>query len=220
MSVIIKAGQRQGEDHAVRSAAFNFNDMTGQADQYLDQVRHQAAAIIADAKQEAEQIRGRAQKQGRSLAMEAAGKLVRGEVDQQLESVLPALKSAVEEVRAAKQAYLTQWEKNAVHLAVAIASRVVRRELARQPDIPVELIREALQLAAGGGQMKLYLNPQDHKTLGDAVTQLATELADLAPADVLADPAISPGGCRVETRFGAIDQQFESQLARIEEELT
>ena len=36
----------------------------------------------------------------------------------------------------------------------------------------------------------------------------------------MADPEIARGGCRVETRFGTIDQQFEAQLARIEEELT
>jgi flagellar assembly protein FliH len=42
----------------------------------------------------------------------------------------------------------------------------------------------------------------------------------LAPAEMIADPEISPGGCRIETLHGAIDQQFESQLARIEEELT
>jgi flagellar biosynthesis/type III secretory pathway protein FliH len=37
---------------------------------------------------------------------------------------------------------------------------------------------------------------------------------------VVADPQVSLGGCRVETRFGVIDQQFEAQLARIEQELT
>jgi flagellar biosynthesis/type III secretory pathway protein FliH len=45
------------------------------------------------------------------------------------------------------------------------------------------------------------------------------ELAPLAQTELVADPQISAGGCRVETRFGVIDQQFESQLARIEEEL-
>jgi len=36
----------------------------------------------------------------------------------------------------------------------------------------------------------------------------------------VADPDITPGGCRVDTQFGSIDQQLETQLARIEEELT
>ena len=44
-------------------------------------------------------------------------------------------------------------------------------------------------------------------------------MAGLGETQIVADAAISPGGCRVETRFGAIDQTFEAQLARVEEEL-
>jgi flagellar biosynthesis/type III secretory pathway protein FliH len=40
----------------------------------------------------------------------------------------------------------------------------------------------------------------------------------LATAKIVADPDISPGGCRVVTDYGVIDQQIESQLARIEQE--
>ena len=65
----------------------------------------------------------------------------------------------------------------------------------------------------------LHLHPEDHANLGQQVTRLTAEMAALGPTTVVADPAISPGGCRVETRFGSIDQQFEAQLARIEKEL-
>ena len=56
MATIIKATsespQPSGQD--VRQVAFNFSDMSHQANSYLDEVRSQAAGIIADAKQEAE----------------------------------------------------------------------------------------------------------------------------------------------------------------------
>jgi len=44
-------------------------------------------------------------------------------------------------------------------------------------------------------------------------------MSGLGDTQIIPDAAISRGGCRVETRFGAIDQTFEAQLARIEEEL-
>ena len=53
-----------------------------------------------------------------------------------------------------------------------------------------------------------YFKPADVDVLVDCL------------AEITADATISRGGCRVETRFGTIDQQFESQLKRIEEELT
>ena len=49
---------------------------------------------------------------------------------------------------------------------------------------------------------------------------LVQEMSGLGAVEMIADAGVSRGGCRVETRFGAIDQQFEAQLARIEEELT
>jgi flagellar biosynthesis/type III secretory pathway protein FliH len=39
------------------------------------------------------------------------------------------------------------------------------------------------------------------------------------PSAVVADESISPGGCRIETRYGEVDQQIEAQLRRIEEDL-
>ena len=82
------------------------------------------------------------------------------------------------------------------------------------------LIREALELAAGSAHVRLHLHPDDHKALGGQVQLLATAISGLGEAEVIADAGVSRGGCRVETRFGTIDQQFEAQLDRIEEELT
>ena len=79
--------------------------------------------------------------------------------------------------------------------------------------------REALQLAAGGGEVRLLLNPADHQALAGQVKLLVDEMTGLGETQIVADAAISPGGCRVDTRFGAIDQPFEAQLARVEEEL-
>ncbi|MFQ5550985.1 MAG: FliH/SctL family protein [Gemmatimonadales bacterium] len=58
---------------------------------------------------------------------------------------------------------------------------------------------------------------------GDQIQVLdirAPERLTSGAIDIVADSAVSPGGCFVETEFGNIDQQFETQLARIEEELT
>ncbi len=44
-------------------------------------------------------------------------------------------------------------------------------------------------------------------------------MSGLGETQIVADASVSPGGCRVETRFGSIDQTFEAQLARVEEEL-
>jgi flagellar assembly protein FliH len=221
VSTIIKATDRNSATQAV---AFNFDDMTSQADRYLDKVRAEAAQIVARARQQAQHeaaaIRGKAEAEGRLAGRAAIEEMVRSSLGQQLATLLPALEQAVAEIRHAKQAWLTHWEKSAVHVAAAIARRLVRRELSLSPEIAMELIREALELAAGSSHVRLHLNPADRDALQPQIEALLQELAGLGSPEVVADPQVARGGCRVETRFGTIDQQLETQLARIEEELT
>jgi len=212
MASIIRASDRNA---ATETVAFNFDDLSNQARRYLDEVRADAAKIIADARREAVAIRQQAERDGRQAAMQAVEGMVAG----QLAGSLAAIGRAVEEVRQSKQAWLKHWERAAVHLAAAIARRVIRRELSRQPDIPLDLVREALELATGSASLRIRMNPKDLEVLGAQVEAVVKQFAPLAAAELAPDPTIEPGGCRVETRLGLIDQQYESQLRRIEEEL-
>jgi len=217
MPSVIKAS-----DHgtSIRSTAFNFADMDGEADRRLDQYRDQARQILIDAKREADALRARAAQEGRKAAEAAVRAQLEREQEQKIATLMPALAQVVRDIRDAKQAWLSHWEKTAVGVAAAIAQRVIRRELAEKPEITTTLVREALELAVGSDRLRIRLSPTDHKNLMPQIEMLAREIAPLAATEILADPAVSPGGCRVETRFGLIDQTFEAQLARIEEELT
>jgi len=217
MSTVIKAGTNA---RSIQGVAFNFEDMNQQAGKYLDQVRQQAAEIVAAATREAEAVRRKAEEEGRQAAMRAVERVLDDKVGKRMETLLPALRAAVEGLQNARHDWLRHWERSSVHLATAIAGRVLRRELPRHPEVTLELIAEALELAAGSSQIRIHLNPADHETLGGQVKQLAAEISRSGPAQIIADPQVSPGGCRVETLHGTIDQRFEAQLARIEQELT
>ena len=213
MPTVIRATDRNA---SIQPVAFNFSDIADEANKRLDTFRAEAEAILDAARREAEQIRKQAELDGRRAAEETILRELSGRMD----TLVPALRRAIEDIHDAKQAWLSHWEKSAVHVAAAIAQRLIRRELPGSPEITLALVREALELAAGEDRVRLHLNPADHETLGPRVGVLIEELSGLAVPEVIADPTITPGGCRVETRFGVIDQQFEAQLARIEEELT
>lgn len=221
MSTIIKALSRTSDapDESIRHVAFNFSDMSVRADQYIEQVRAQAAQIIQDAQGQAEAIHQQAEQRGRQAALDAVEKMTDEKVAGYVQTVLPALQKAIDEIEHAKQAWLAHWQRTGVQVAAAIAGRVIRREIAKTPEITLDLVRESLELAAGSTEMRIHLNPGDVKRLGKQVTELTRRFQPLSPAEVIADPSVTEGGCRVETKFGTIDQQFESQLERIEEEL-
>ncbi|GAF97578.1 unnamed protein product [marine sediment metagenome] len=222
MSTIIKAAAQSasGSSQTIQRVAFNLDDIAVQADRYMETVREQAAQILGAAEAEAEQVRQRAAEEGRQAAMQAVEKVLDEKVASQMKTLLPALQRMIQEVEHSREAWLAHWQKSAVRVAVAIAGRVIRREVTATPQIAVELIKEALELAAGSADISLHMHPTDHENLGPQAQRLAAEICQLSPAEVIADPKISLGGCRVETKFGAIDQQFEAQLERIVEELT
>lgn len=220
MAAIIKADRVEGDHSAVRTETFNFTDMGAQADHYLEQVRQDAAKIITEAHQQAEALRRQAAEQGREAAKQAAEQTLYERVEQRLETLVPALREAADEIQRARQVWIKHWESNLVQLAAAIAEKVIRREIQQQPEIALQIIRESLQLAAGGGTIQLHLHPEDQATLGDRIGPLADALAGLGKVTIAPDPQTTRGGCLVRTEFGTIDQQIETQLSRITQELT
>lgn len=219
MSTIIKAGVPSGESHGAKAVAFNFADMTDRANDYLGTIRREAAQLIAQARQEADQIRQQAEQQGRAAATQQAQQTVQNEVAQRLGTVIPALKQAAGQLEDARNACLVKWEQSLIHLATAIAQRVIRHELTKQPEITLGLIKETLELATGAGRVKLYLSQQDRQALGEQSEMIAATLGRLGNTEIIVDPHLTPGGCRIETENGTIDQAIETQLARIEQEL-
>jgi flagellar biosynthesis/type III secretory pathway protein FliH len=205
--------------HAAKPVAFSFADMRGQASEYLETVRQEAAKIVGQAHRDAERIRRQAEAAGRKAAEAAAEQILEERVAKRMETLVPALEQVVSQIDDAKGEILSRWERSALSVITAIAQRVIRRELTHNPEIALDLIAEALRLAAGAADITLHVSPTDYENMGSQIERLSATISRLAPSQIMADDEISVGGCRVETKFGSIDQQVESQLGRIEEEL-
>lgn len=203
-----------------RPIAFNFEDINDRANEYLEMVRGEAAKIVQEAHRQAEQVRRQAEAAGRKAAEEAAHQVLDQKIGLRMGTLMPALEQLVAQLNDTKAEWLRRWEQSAVAVAAAIAERIIRRELEQRPEISLDWVRESLRMAAGAADITVHLNPDDHEHLGGQVARLAQTIAQLAPTDIIADPAISAGGSLVTTRYGQIDQQLEAQLARIQEELT
>jgi len=203
----------------VQSVAFNFEDMNDRANEYLETVRREAAKIVQQAHQQAEQVRRQAEADGRADAERAAQTALDARLAERVSSYTAALDQLVAETNDAKADWFRRWEQSAVAVAAAIAERIIRREISAQPEISLDLVREALRLASGAAEVSLHLHPSDFELLGAQSEVLAQSLGRLTPTRVVADPTVSAGGCVVQTSLGRIDQQIESQLARIQEEL-
>jgi flagellar biosynthesis/type III secretory pathway protein FliH len=221
MATIIKsdAGER-GSGMALRHVAYDLTDMAAGADDYLAGIRREAARIVEQAERDAAAVRQQAEAAGRRTAEEAIERILDEKVAKHMKTLTPALAAAAEQIRDARQDWLRHWETEAVSLAAAIAQRLVRGEISRRPEIGVAWIREALELAAGSGEIAISLNPADHATLQRQVDEIAAAMHPTATVRLVADERIAAGDSRVVTEFGSIDQQLDAQLERIKEELS
>jgi flagellar assembly protein FliH len=220
-TIIRKDGTHEAPSgSSARAISFSFADMRGQAHEYLGAVRAEAAKIVLDAHQQAEQVRRQAEIAGRKAAEAAVERILDEKVAKQMQTLLPALEQVVREINDLKGALLVEWERSALKVSTAIAQRIIRLEVSKNPRISLETIRESLRLAAGATEIRLHVNPTDYTNLGSQLQRVAASLAKLSPNEILADATISPGGCRVETKHGEVDLHIATQLRRIEEELT
>jgi len=136
-----------------------------------------------------------------------------------LETLFPALNTMIERLDMAKQSFLQHWERSALKIAEAIAVRAIDRELPDMMDVPVRLLREALELGTGSTSIRIRLNDEDYEALQPQIDLLIQEMTRSVQTEIVPDPSISRGGCVLETPQGNIDNRIEARLARIEEEL-
>ncbi|QDU55319.1 FliH/SctL family protein [Aeoliella mucimassa] len=222
MATIIKRGSEQEyfSGQEVRPVAFSFEEMAGRAEEYLESVRREAVKIIQQAHTDAEEVLRKAEAAGRVAAQAAIEEMLEEKINKQMKTLRPALMSVAHQLADARGKWLSEWEGSAVHLAARMAERIIRHELGKEPKAPLKLIRESLELASSSASITIHLSPQDCKHLGAAAADIIDSLKQLAPAKIMADASVSPGGCVVRTEFGEIDQRIESQLERLEQELT
>ena len=102
-----------------------------------------------------------------------------------------------------------QIEKSLVELVGHIAREVVQREL-RIDSAQIEtVLRESLKLLPmGANNVRIFVNPQDFVQI-KAMRERQEE-----NWRILEDPALLPGGCRVETEHSRIDATIETRITQ------
>lgn len=105
-----------------------------------------------------------------------------------------------------------QVQRQLVQLAGAIARHLVRRELKTQPDEIVAVVRETVALLpVGARQVRVYLHPQDAELVRSRLAAGSGERA----WNLVEDPMLTRGGCRVSSDSSSIDATLEQRLGAV-----
>lgn len=110
---------------------------------------------------------------------------------------------------------LEELEDQAAHAvgatAVRLARQVVRQQLDEQPSMVAGVAREAVNaVLMSATRIVVRIHPDDHELVATG----AAEALQARGARLLPDPAITRGGCRIESDVGAVDATLEARWAR------
>lgn len=167
-------------------------------------------AILAEARALAEQKVREAYVEGLRRG-EAAG---REQFQRSLAQCEAALAAAADAIKGAHQSFLDSLEPQVVRLAHAVASQILQREVATDRELIVRTVRRAIDSLAERTRLMVRLNPADMEAIRNHKVSMLEAIDGIEHLELIADDAISPGGCVAESETLQADARLELQLER------
>jgi len=106
-----------------------------------------------------------------------------------------------------------------IELSAAIARRVTKRQAILDPAVLIENLKGAMALVSHAADVRIAVRPADLATLKAEFPNLKMAWPQFSHVELIEDPALGPGGCRVLTANGAVEGDLDQQLDRIIEQL-
>jgi flagellar assembly protein FliH len=210
---------------------FSLRDIEAQAQAILARARKGAEMLLIEAQRESTTLKQQAKAEGfaegkkEGLAKGTEDGLRSGhqaalnETKEQLTQVWKALTGVVEHLDAARRDLEADGIGEVIALATAIARRVTKRQAAIDPAVLTENIREAMKMAVHAVDVRIAINPAQRKAVSDELPQLQLNWPNLKHVELIEDPQIVVGGCRILTRNGEVDADIDRQLDRVIDDL-
>jgi len=209
-------------------------EMDPAALKYLNWAKQEAQALISKAQSEAEEILIKAQTEGESIKAQALeeGKKSGYEAGYQagyeeglrkyqilMDELNRQKRAVIEELKQTQQKIYQDNEQAMVALAYKIAEKIIRKQVELDRTVITGIVKNVLKEARAGESYLIFVNPADMESVSQAKNELLALLPPGATLQLLADPDISPGGCRLETNLGFTDGTIENQLAEVKKAL-
>ncbi len=204
--------------------AFNMEDVQSRAKQYLQEVQQEADQLLARARQECERIQQEAKAAGLAEAEAEIDARVRTAAqqlsDQRCRTAIASCENTVQQLANDTSNWLAQWRNQTVELAANMADKLVRGRIPDSEELLRVWLEEALVAMRDARDVRVMVHPDDFAVAGRFLQQLAKSVPQAASVEVIPDPEVTLGGCIVRSKHGHIDQQLETQLQRLVEQLS
>jgi flagellar assembly protein FliH len=136
-----------------------------------------------------------------------------------LESSAKALATALTEVSQLRTRMAQNSRDDMLRLVMAISEQIIQREVSVHTDIINQVIAEALKASVRADHYRIKVNPADLAAVNEHKPLFLASISGLKNLMVEADPAVTAGGCKIESDLGEVDATLETQLVAIRQAL-
>lgn len=137
------------------------------------------------------------------------------ESEKRLGQATKALAAACSEISSLKEKMLQRSSDDMLRLVLAIAQRVVQAELSLGNDVIGRTVQQAIQMAVSAEEFHIMVNPDDIQAVQEHKPLFIASLSGLSNIEFVPDPAVTRGGCVLESPLGRVDATIEAQMEAI-----
>lgn len=164
--------------------------------------------LISRAREEADNIREAASKEGYEYGLQCA----KDDIEQ--------MKETLKEFLSAPQEVFEYIAPDILQISIDIAQKIIKTEVTQNPQVVLDKITEILKtLSKEEPKVTIRVNPMQVNIAKEGMPDIMTAAGLETKIVVLPDETVSEGGCVVTTNNGVIDATIESQLAIVKEAL-
>jgi len=219
------------EESTSEKRFFNLNDIEAEAAALIARARREYQEILDEAQEELGRLHQQAQEKGYREGYDLGHKkgqeeglqqaLEQGQQDftQRSDLLLRAMQQHDEQFDKIKNELVFQAEQNVVILVLEIAQKVIKRAGLLHAAVAEANVKAALELASKTSDLVIRVNPQDMDHLKTVFEGAGDMMGKNRHISYVTDETVEPGGCVLASAQGEVDGQLETQINRIADEL-
>jgi len=177
----------------------------------VEETRKKCDAMIAEAEARVAEITEKARREGREAGLAEGRAAAQEELKERL-SRLDGLLRAVERER--KELY-GGYRDDIIALVKAMVDKVLFHEVTTNPKVIEACLQTALTYVVENSKVRVLLHPDDMARLKEIMLSSPDFLQGAELVELVENPSIEAGGCRLESAFGEIDATVETRRRRL-----
>lgn len=183
---------------------------------FSEQTTESPEALLAAARLEAEQIVQQAFAAAAQIQEEAGREgLTTGRAEglAETDALRQQLRNLLLSLADAYRAFCLDQAPALASLAAEAAGRLMQEQLSLEPQRALTIVQQVLDQALASTDLRLHLHPDDRETVRSYLD--SSDAMVPAELQIIADPSVERGGCRLETRHGEVDATLSGRLTRL-----